>query len=257
MIRIGISPCFFHPDPQRGTFSKKTLLYFEQSMAHWVMNHGGCPILLPTPSLHLHSWDILQWVDGLILHGGADVAPENYGETPLNEKWMGDNVRDQYEMELYHQAKRRKLPILGICRGMQVINVAEGGSLFQDLNTQKPDSLIHRDQDLYDELFHEIHILSDTYLAHIYPQISLSKVNSVHHQGIKRLAEDLRIEAICPQDQTIEAVRHKDMDPIHSDTPFIMGVQWHPEYMQGRTQLLKEDQLMEGFLRAIKARGSQ
>ncbi|MCB0363224.1 MAG: gamma-glutamyl-gamma-aminobutyrate hydrolase family protein, partial [Bdellovibrionales bacterium] len=211
MIRIGISSCFLHPDSERATFSKKTLLYFEQSMAHWVMNHGAFPILLPTNSDSFDYSKILDFVDGLLLHGGADLAPCSYGEAPLSPLWPGDAIRDQYEIALYTNAKKMGLPILGICRGMQLMNVAEGGSLFQDLNTQRESTQMHRNKELYDELFHPIELKSCGLLEKIYSEdISSStkellRVNSVHHQGIKKLASSLISEAYCPSDGLIEA----------------------------------------------------
>lgn len=255
MIRVGISSCFLHPDPERATFSKKTLLYYEQSMAHWVMNHGAFPILLPTEAPGLSTKEILKFTDGLILHGGADVAPSSYFEEPISDKWPGDRIRDQYEIRLYHEAKAIGLPVLGICRGLQVINVAEGGSLYQDLNTQNRKTKIHRDKDLYDEHCHQINLESNGFLSHIYPNTALATVNSVHHQGIKRLAKELVVEATSHDDGVIEAIRHETMLPSPVGlSPYILGVQWHPEFTAGPADLLPESPLMISFLQAIENR---
>lgn len=255
MIRVGISSCFLHPDPERATFSKKTLLYFEQSMAHWVMNHGAFPVLLPTESRCLTTKEILKFTDGLILHGGADVAPSSYSEEPISDKWPGDKIRDQYEIKLYREAKAIGLPVLGICRGLQIINVAEGGSLYQDLNTQNQKTKLHRDKNLYDEHWHQINLESNGFLSQIYPRTQVAKVNSVHHQGIKKLAKELIVEATSLEDGVIEAIRHETMRPSPLDSsPFILGVQWHPEFTAGPADLLSENQLMKSFLKAIENR---
>jgi putative glutamine amidotransferase len=250
MLKIGISACFFHPDPKRATFGKKTLLYYEQSMAHWVLKHGAYPILLPTISPYADVSKILDFVDGLILHGGADMAPSSYGETPLDPRWSGDAVRDQYEIALYREARRRGLPVLGICRGLQVINVAEGGSLYQDIPTQKPGSLKHRDAEIYDELFHQVQIEAGTCLAGVYGA-TRGTVNTVHHQAIKTLAPTLVAEAFCPNDEIIEAVRLKQTTWQGAKKDFVLGVQWHPEYTLNRSETLDEARLMQAFLNLI------
>ena len=250
MIRVGISACFFYPDPKRATFSKKTLLYYEQQMAHWVMNHGGYPILLPTVSDKLSLNQIMGFVDGLLLHGGADVAPESYGEKPINENWLGDAFRDQYEINLYREARLQNKPILGICRGLQIINVAEGGTLYQDINTQVKGSRQHRDSGKYDKLFHQVNIGKNTCLSHIYA-LSKSRVNSIHHQAVKDLGADLVVEAWCSEDQIIEGICHKSSHWEGSKKDFVLAVQWHPEFMQGHTDTLNEAFLMKAFLKKL------
>ena len=251
MLKVGISACFFHPDPQRATFSKKTLLYYEQSMAHWVMNHGAYPVLLPTTSDKMEISQILNFVDGLLLHGGADVAPESYGEKPISERWPGDALRDQYEIALYREARRQGIPVLGICRGLQVINVAEGGSLYQDINTQLPGSRLHRDAEVYDQLFHQIDIDTNSCLAAIY-KTTKGRINSVHHQGVKDLGPHLVAEAWCSEDKVIEGLRHQQTSWDGAKKDFVLAVQWHPEFMQGQTETLSEATLMGAFLNKLK-----
>jgi len=250
MIRVGISACFFHPDPKRITFSKKTLLYYEQQMSHWVMNHGAYPILLPTVSNKMPLSQIVDFVDGLLLHGGADVAPESYGEKPISKCWPGDAIRDRYEIDLYQEARRQGKPILGVCRGLQVINTAEGGSLYQDINTQVKGSRQHRDGDKYDQFFHQITIDKNTCLSDIYAS-SEGRINSVHHQAVKELGKNLVAEAWCSEDQMIEGLRHKSTSWEGPKKDFVLAVQWHPEFMQGQTETLSEASLMRAFLKKL------
>ena len=104
-LKIGISACFLYPDPARTAFATKTLQYIEQSMAHWIMAGGAVPVMIPSPSDEAASGGVdvacyAEWLDGLVLHGGADVWPGSYGETPLEERWSGDRLRDAYEAAL-------------------------------------------------------------------------------------------------------------------------------------------------------------
>ena len=103
-LKIGISACFMHKDPTRAIFKGKTLLYVEESLAHWAMRLGAIAFMIPSvpEGGKTALAEYAEELDGLILHGGADVAPETYGETPLKEEWKGDRVRDLYEMELFH-----------------------------------------------------------------------------------------------------------------------------------------------------------
>ena len=155
-LKIGISACFFYPDVNRRVYGKKTLIYSEKDMMNWVMSEGHFPILIPpaTKNFPMDRW--VDFLDGLILMGGDDLSPKSYGEEPLKPEWAGDYERDLYEIELYNTAKKKKIPILGICRGAQLINVAHGGRLIQDIPSQKPESVPHRDPVIYDQLFHEV-----------------------------------------------------------------------------------------------------
>ncbi len=102
-LKIGISACFMHKDPQRAIFKGKTLLYVEESLAHWVMRLGAQAFMIPSvaPEGKIDLSEYAGALDGLVLHGGADVAPESYGQKPLKDEWKGDRVRDLYEIELF------------------------------------------------------------------------------------------------------------------------------------------------------------
>ncbi|HHZ65776.1 MAG TPA: hypothetical protein EYN51_09835, partial [Flavobacteriales bacterium] len=116
-------------------------------------------------------------------------------------------------------------PVFGICRGFQLMNVYFGGTLYQDINTQLPNSIVHRDAELYDQLNHEIEIGSSSILGELYGKENVLSVNSVHHQGVKELGENLDILATSKEDQIIEAFKWNQCDAGK-----VMGVQWHPEF---------------------------
>ena len=250
-LKIGISACFLHPDPSRAVFAKKTLQYIEQSMAHWVMSTGALPVMIPSPAGDSaqgepHFEDYAQWLDGLVLHGGADVWPGSYGETPLQERWSGDRLRDEYEQALVKAFVAAGKPVFGVCRGLQLINVAFGGTLYQDIGTQRPESLVHRDADRYDHNFHQHAIVPETRLQGLLAGAQSCKINSIHHQGIKQLAEGFVVEARCPDDGMIEAIRH-------TGPGYIAAVQWHPEFHRPELDTLDDTPLLNDFLDAARA----
>lgn len=250
-LKIGISACFLHPDPTRTVFAKKTLQYIEQSMAHWVMSTGALPVMIPSPAGEtargeVHFDDYAQWLDGLVLHGGADVWPGSYGETPLEERWSGDRLRDEYEQALVKAFVAAGKPVFGVCRGLQLINVAFGGTLLQDISTQQPEALVHRDADRYDHNFHQLQIVPNTRLQTLLANAPSCKVNSIHHQGIKELAPGFVVEARCPDDGVIEAIRH-------SGPVYVAAVQWHPEFHKPELGTLDDTPLLTDFLNAAQA----
>ena len=249
-LRIGLSACYFHPDPKRNIFKGKTLLYCEQSMAHYVMSAGVMPMLVPSEGGTLRLEDMVEQLDGLLLTGGDDVAPQCYGEEPLQPEWAGDYVRDQYEIELTRLCLERDKPVLGICRGVQVMNVALGGSLYQDITTQVPGSLVHRDHATYDANAHEVDFVAGSGLARLYPDSTRAEVNSVHHQGIKDIADGLTAEAWSTVDNVNEALRY-----TAEPEKYMFGVQWHPEFIDDRfPQFLDPRPIMEEFLDAVRTR---
>ena len=142
-IRIGLSARLFHPRDGAMGIESKTLQVLEQSIAQWVMSRDVLVLMVPSilkdGPIHrsnIRLRDYADYLDGLVLQGGTDVSPEAYGETPLKDEWAGDRVRDAYEMELLHEFVEAGKPVLGICRGLQLINVAFGGSLYQDIEEQ-------------------------------------------------------------------------------------------------------------------------
>lgn len=250
--RIGISACFMHADPERPIFTGKVLQYVEQSIVHWVQSSGAIALMIPAPTGHTQRGDVsvahyADLLDGLVLEGGADMWPGSYGETALKPQWNGDRVRDEYEIALLRAFVDRGKPVLGVCRGLQVINVAFGGTLYQDIATQVPGALEHRNAKLYDRNFHTIEVVAGTRLAQLYPDARPHTVNSVHHQGIKDLAPHFTVEARCPSDGMIEAIRYDN--PQGDARPYIAAVQWHPEFHDWNDgSLMSGDALLGDFL---------
>ncbi len=156
MLKIGISASFMHADQPRAIFQGMTLQYIEQNVAHWLMQRDVLAFMVPSPDGSTRRSgsgvtvdDYARELDALVLMGGSDVCPETYGETALRPAWNGDRIRDVYEIALLRAFVAAGKPALGLCRGMQVINVAMGGSLYQDIPTQRPDALRHRMQSIY------------------------------------------------------------------------------------------------------------
>ena len=224
-LRIGVSQNFLHADPERALFKGKTLQYIEERMALSIFRAGGVPLPLPDLKDDLGTRAVISQVHGLVLAGGADVSPESYGETPLQPSWAGDPIRDAYEQRLVHEAIRQGLPVLGLCRGIQLVNVALGGSLWQDIETQREGSLQHRDWHRYDELGHAIEVAPQSWIARVHDGATRLEINSIHHQGLRRVADGLKETAWAP-DGIVEAVEWID------DGHWVVGVQWHPEWLE-------------------------
>ncbi|MFL6973299.1 MAG: gamma-glutamyl-gamma-aminobutyrate hydrolase family protein [Xanthobacteraceae bacterium] len=234
MIKIGISPRLLHPQPgARGVFTK-ILHYVEDGIAQWLQSREALLFVLP---LSTRAADYAQALDGLVLQGGADISPLAYGEEPLKPEWAGDPMRDGYEIELVRAFTAAGKPVLGICRGAQLINVALGGSLHQDIPA-------HRSDD-YDQHAHEVRLEPGSRLARLYGETGPRRVVSIHHQAIKRLAPGLKVEARA-DDGVIEAVRG-------TGAGYVCAVQWHPEFHGGRAGFLDGGPLLDEFLQATRA----
>ena len=249
MLKIGISACFLYPDPQRSVFGPKTLSYLENDMARYLTKEGVIPVLIPDVDDELLH-PLVEEMDGFIFQGGTDMAPESYGEKPIeNGRWKGDLVRDKYELKLMGLAMESDKPILGICRGMQVMNVYFGGTLYQDTKTQRPEVLVHRDADQYDTVSHEITFTEKKILSKIYKNAQSTRVNSVHHQSIKNLGKNLEVLAESPEDGVIEAIGY-----TKAPDGWVMGVQWHPEFSHTLgSQVINADKLYLYFLEHVKS----
>ena len=255
-LRIGMSARLLYPDPARAFLPTKSIQYLEQSAANWIMSGEVLAFMIPEMSLasahrpvSLKVKNYVDALDGLLLQGGADMSPSSYGEQPINPLWAGDAVRDQYEIELFHEFVTQGKPVFGICRGHQVINVALGGKLYQDIATQCGDDMNdHRQEAKYEHNFHEMRILPDTWLSRLYPGVEVKRINSIHHQALKSLGEGLVPEAVSEPDGLVEAIRWEG----HS---FVVGVQWHPEFMDPKDpSLIDSRPLLRAFLAACELR---
>jgi putative glutamine amidotransferase len=256
-LLIGVSARIHHPGmgemPHSGVWTK-TIHYLEQSVAHWLLAGGAMAVMVPAvdatsivqrSDLDLH--DYAQALDGLVLQGGNDVAPESYGEQPLHPDWRGDRVRDLYELDLLRAFIAAGKPVFGICRGLQLLNVAFGGTLLQDIPTQRPQALAHREVGRYEHHHHVVEFVPGTPLAALFPGLARATTNSIHHQGIKDLAPGFVMEAVCPEDGLIEAVRRPGPG-------YVAAVQWHPEFHgPGYPHTLDDRPILHDFLAAARA----
>jgi putative glutamine amidotransferase len=191
-----------------------------------VLNAGGIPLIIPTSVAGQNLLDLFQRLDGLLLTGGGDIDPVRFNGAPHPRVYDIDPPRDEQEIRLVSLAAENGKPFLGICRGIQVINVALGGSLYTDILDQLPGAVKH---DHFpgpprDYLAHPVVLTPDSRLAAILGGNSFS-VNSLHHQGLERVAPGLAAVASSSVDGLVEAVEL----PGH---PFGIGVQWHPEWLQ-------------------------
>ncbi|QEN04699.1 gamma-glutamyl-gamma-aminobutyrate hydrolase family protein [Thiospirochaeta perfilievii] len=182
---------------------------------------GGIPIVIPECRHPDIAKTYLDRIDGLIISGGDDVSPYLYGENPINEVEYFSVERDQFEIALVKGAIKRGIPVFGICRGIQIINVALGGTLFQDIRVQTGSEFGHNPKAMpVDRLYHKVVIEDNTTLRTLFKE-KLFLVNSFHHQAIKEFGEGLYASAYS-QDGIIEAIEMRG-------NKFVYGVQWHPE----------------------------
>jgi putative glutamine amidotransferase len=185
----------------------------------------------------------LLGVDALVLTGGGDIHPRFYGESPHPTFSAAEPGRDEFEQALVHLAIDRCLPVLAICRGVQVLNVAAGGSLVQDIESEVPGALVHRVEATPSTIAHEVWVASGSKLAALLAdriEEDALLVNSRHHQAVKKLAPGFIASATAP-DGVIEAIERPDL-------PFCVGVQWHPENFW-RTGEFRA--LFEGLLKKV------
>lgn len=207
---------------------------------------GGIPLLIPLGLDEAELEAILARVDGLLLPGGGDINPNLYNGDERHATLRGiDDDRDRVEIWLARTAVARQIPLLAICRGHQMFNVALGGTLWQDVASQNQDAIRH---DFYrvlprQHLAHEVKVTPGSCLAGCLQQETV-KVNSLHHQGIKTLADGLTATAVAP-DGLIEGVEV-------ADHPFAVGVQWHPENLTEVAPVMRS--LFAGLVAAARRR---
>ena len=188
-----------------------------------VADAGAIPIILPPAIGAAQATGALEGIDALLLTGGEDVDPSWYGASPSPALGDVDGERDLFELALFATARQRGLPILGICRGIQLINVALGGTLWQDLPGERPSKVGHDRRDARSARTHDVSLEAGSRAATVLGRTALS-VNSFHHQGIRDLAAPLRATGWAG-DGLIEAVEGA------AGEPWLLAVQWHPEEM--------------------------
>ena len=213
-----------------------------QSYVRALVASGCAPVMIPLLDDDERLRAIYERLDGIVLPGGADVAPEAYGEEPIRDLNVVEAPRDRTELMLARWAFADDLPVLGICRGQQVLNVALSGSLWQDLRHQGVTSVEHSDADgrARTALMHRVRLDPDSRLAQLIDETEI-QVNSLHHQAIKTIAPQLRVTGKS-DDGVIEAIESPERR-------FLIAVQWHPEEIDDLPWVRR---LFQGFARAAQ-----
>lgn len=200
---------------------------------------GGIPVILPIVGSDEQVMAQVELIDGLLLSGGQDVAPSYYGEQP--EPALGAVLleRDVHELALVKMAHQMNKPIFGICRGMQVLNISFGGTLYQDIASCHQPVLQHSQKSKPETPAHTIHIVEGSLLHRILGSAAI-ETNTFHHQAVKAVAPGFSVTAKT-EDQLIEAIEREG-------DRFTLGVQWHPELMHRHHPAMQK--LFEGFVSA-------
>jgi putative glutamine amidotransferase len=213
---VGLPTLAIPPGPKPPRFG------INQSYVRALVAAGCAPVLIPLLDDDERLRAIYQRLDGIVFPGGADIAPQEYGEEPIGNLNVVEAARDRTELTLARWAVADDLPTLGICRGQQVLNVALGGSLYQDLRHQGVTSVDHSDADgrARTALMHRVRLEPDSRLAQLIDETNI-EVNSLHHQAVKAVAPQLKVTGTS-EDGVIEALES-------DDRRFLIAVQWHPE----------------------------
>jgi len=215
--------------------------YIPEAYVKAVSQAGGVPVLVPSGLSEESLEAITARLDGILFTGGGDVEPRRYGAPDDDPRAVGvDPDRDRVELGLFPYMIQREMPFLGICRGIQVINVALGGSLYVDIKDDKPGALHHPNGDQHprDFLAHTVQVSPNSRLMRIL-NADRVEVNSMHHQGVNRLAPRLTATAYAP-DGLVEGLEM-------SEYPFGLAVQWHPECLQAHESMRR---LFQAFVEA-------
>lgn len=220
-------------------------LYDDEKESYWMLPGymkalelcGALPIMLPLTRDEEELDRCITLCDGFLLTGGHDVNPAKYGQKKKETCGSLCELRDEMESYILNRAIEEDIPVLGICRGVQLLNVHLGGSLYQDLPTEYDSKISHRMDAPYDREAHKVEVLPDTLLADIIGE-GLHGVNSCHHQAIQELAVGVQKMAVA-EDGIVEAISMLDKK-------FIMGVQWHPEFSYRKNEDSRK--IMQAFV---------
>jgi len=242
---IGVTPDF-NAGNREEWGGKEPTYFLRARYIRAIEELGGVPVILPLVADPSARRRLLEGIDGLLLTGsGPDLNPALYGERQQYRFPVVAERRCDFEFSLARLALRNTIPTLGICGGMQTMNVACGGSLYQDIPAQVNDALQHRQALPATRVSHNVSVITGSLLRRIVQRSSM-QVNSSHHQSVKTVGPDLTTSALAP-DGIVEAIEH----PAHR---FFLGVQWHPEFLFERHLLHRR--LFQAFLRAASSRPS-
>ncbi len=205
-----------------------------------VLKSGAVPLILPVTSDEDVIDEYIKICDGFIFTGGEDISPLFYNEEPRTCA-RTSIILDEYQLALFHKVYASKKPFLGICRGLQLMNVALGGTLYQDISEYSKNALKHAQVSDPSDVSHSVTFATDNILHTLYGDKIY--INSYHHQAINRVADDLRVIGKAPDGiiEAVEVIDHK----------FAIGVQWHPEKM-----LIKDDEMLPLFKELVKKAGA-
>ena len=220
---IGITPDFHSGNTESFTSQGEPTYFLRARYMDVIKDLGGIPFILPITDDPKLQAELLRRIDGLLMTGsGPDLDPRLYGERPTARFKIMSKQRSAFELGLAKQALRLDRPILGICGGLQLLNVAMGGSLIQDIATQMCGALAHRQETAATRVSHRVKITRGTHLYKIL-RTGLLKVNSSHHQAPKKIAPGWVVNAVAPDGiiEGLESPRHR----------FAIGVQWNPEFL--------------------------
>ncbi len=243
---IGITPDYDGGKRIKTRLKKEGSVYLWDRYLQAIIDSGGLPVVLPILDDDEMIAELAGSLSGLVLAGGPfDIHPRHYGERPIKELGETKENRTRFELAVTREALGLDMPVLGICGGMQAINVAFGGSLYQDIKRQVRKAGPHEQKKPRNEPAHKVIIGQGTRLSEVMferrdSRDRTAQVNSTHHQAVKETGKGLIVNAAAP-DGVIEGIE----SPAHS---FVIGVQWHPELLYPRMK--EQARIFEAFIRA-------
>jgi putative glutamine amidotransferase len=231
------------PDIAASPRAHEPMIIIQERYARAIEAAGAVPLVLPVLPAATSMRTMIETLDGLVVSGGNfDIHPKFYGEKPIPALGAIKEERTDFELGLIALALKRDLPLLGICGGAQAINVALGGSLYQDIDAQRPERIEHQRSDLKDRGGHEVAVHEKTKLRKIVGRPTL-KVNTTHHQAVKAPGKHIIVNATA-EDRLIEGIE----SAAHR---FVLGVQWHPEFLVHRDAAQRK--IFAALVRACRA----